>query len=166
MKTLFDQIKVSITANHPKSAAVDVWVIPVFKDEKLSPELKKIDNELHGTISEWIDQDFIQNDKEKNTWFTIKNSSFKTSNFLFMSMGKKKDFTRNSARDVFGTASKLCNNRGFHRVGIFEFGLKEIPLKSHWKDSCSDLTGSLITNLKKVHKDTFVTWKWPALQLH
>jgi leucyl aminopeptidase len=129
MKTLFDQIKVSITANHPKSAAVDVWVIPVFKDEKLSPELKKIDNELHGTISEWIDQDFIQNDKEKNTWFTIKNSSFKTSNFLFMSMGKKKDFTRNSARDVFGTASKLCNNRGFHRVGIFEFGLKEIPFE-------------------------------------
>lgn len=129
MKTLLDQIKVSITANSPKNASVDAWVIPVFKDEKLSAELKKIDGQLDGALSQWLNQDFIQNDKEKNTWFTIKSSEFKTSNFLFMNIGKKKDFTRNSARDVYGTAAKLCNGRGYYRVGILELDVKEIPFE-------------------------------------
>jgi len=129
MKTLLDQIHVSITANAPKNASMDVWVIPVFKDEKLSPELKKLDGLLDGALSSWIDQDYIQNDKEKNTWITHKNSNFKTSNFLFMNMGKKKDFTNDNVRDVFGTASKLCNGRGFHRVGLFDLGSDDLPFE-------------------------------------
>lgn len=127
MKTLLDHIQVNISASNPKDAAVDVWVVPVFKDEKLISELKDLDQTLEGAIKEWSQQDFIVNDKEKQTWITKKTSAFKTSNFLFINLGKKEDFNRNSARDVFGTAARSCNNRGFHRVGLFNFNKKEIP---------------------------------------
>ena len=129
MKTLLDQIQVNISTHSPKDVDVDVWVVPVFKDEKLSPELKKIDAALDGSLSHWLEQDFIQNDKEKNTWMTIKSSAFKTSNFLFMNAGKKKDFTTNSLRDIFGTAARITTNRGFSRIGLLNLGAKEMPFE-------------------------------------
>jgi leucyl aminopeptidase len=129
MKTLLDQIQVSITANNPKDSNVDVWVVPMFKDEKLSSELKELDGVLDGEISNWIKQDFVVNDIEKHTWVSRKTNKFKTTHFLFMSLGKKADFTRNSARDAFGTVARVCNNRGFHRVGLFNFNTKEVPFE-------------------------------------
>jgi hypothetical protein len=41
MKTVLDQIQVSIGAGSPKGTYIRRLGDPVFKDEKLSPELKK-----------------------------------------------------------------------------------------------------------------------------
>ncbi len=129
MKTVLDQIQVSIGAGSLKEHTLDAWVIPVFKDEKLSPELKKIDSNLDGALSRWLNQDFVQADREKNYWVSLPTSHFKASNFLFMNIGKKKDFKRDQARDVFGTAAKLCNARGYHRIGLINQGIKEMPFE-------------------------------------
>ncbi|MEZ4845865.1 MAG: M17 family peptidase N-terminal domain-containing protein, partial [Bdellovibrionota bacterium] len=128
MKTLLDQIQVNISSHNPKDTNVDVWVVPVFKDEKLTGELNELDGILEGAITNWSKQDFVVNDNEKHTWISQK-SKFKTTTFLFMNLGKKAEFTRNSARDAFGTVSRVCNNRGFHRVGLFNFNTKEIPFE-------------------------------------
>lgn len=130
MKTMLDQVDVSISTGSLKNINVDVWVVPVFKEEKFSTELKKIDSLLNGSLSHWLSQDFVQNDREKLTWISHQSSDFKTSHFLFVNLGKQKDFSRQQARDAFGTISKQCNARNFQRIGLLDMGTDELPFDS------------------------------------
>lgn len=156
MKTFLDQIKVTIHSASLKNIAADVWVIPVFKEEKLSGELAILDNHLNQEITKWLSQEYIKTDREKSSWMTIETKDFKTSNFLFLNLGSRKDFSKNQVRDAFGSASKSTNSRSFGKVGLIDLGIEELPI-----DVCIEgfLMGSYKFTQYKSEKNAIPTIK-------
>ena len=127
MKTMLDQISISVTSQSITNVSSDVLIVPLFLGEKLSPELKKLDESLGGEITDWSQRAFIKEEREKFTWIDQKTKSIKASSILLVNLGKKSSWKSEDGRNLFGSVSKYTNSRFYKKVSLLNPGIDKLP---------------------------------------
>jgi len=127
MKSLL-KVNMQTLVASPEKVKCDALVLPVFQDGALFDPTKKIDQILKGLIKKIISQKEFDPEKDKTFW--LESKEIQSPRIILVSLGSRKDYSRNILRDAYATVSKELTSRRMSCVGVPYF--EDKTLANDW----------------------------------
>lgn len=115
IKTSLPSISIKTVVETPENWKGAVLLLPIFKDALPSP-IKDLDRRLKGAIRAQADEDRFEADAEKIHWIDLPNVAAKR--VLLVSLGSRKEASRDTIRNGYGNAAKALLDRQVESVGL------------------------------------------------